>query len=131
MLLLIGIQKKERIGGINVMNKEFFSVHTHTEASNFSLRDSLNKPEDLLDYAIELELPGLAITDHSTISSHIRAARHIENNPEKFKDFTLGFGDEIYLVDRETIETARENNDKVSFPHFLVLAKNQRGYEFL
>ena len=113
------------------MNKEFFSTHTHTEASNFRLRDSLNKPEDLLDYAIDLGLPGLAITDHSTISSHVRAARHIENNPEKFKDFTLGFGDEIYLVDRKTVEQARENNDKVSFPHFLVLAKNQRGYEFL
>ena len=113
------------------MNKEFFSAHTHTSYSNLKLRDSTNQPENLLDYAIELGLPGLAITDHSTISSHVRATRHIENNPEKFKDFTLGFGDEIYLVDRETVETARENNDKVSFPHFLVLAKNQRGYEFL
>ena len=131
MLLLIGTQKKKRIGGINVMNKEFFSAHTHTSYSNLKLRDSTNQPENLLDYAIELGLPGLAITDHSTISSHVRATRHIENNPEKFKDFTLGFGDEIYLVDRETVKTARENNDKVSFPHFLVLAKNQRGYEFL
>src|SRR5699024_671032 len=113
------------------MNKEFFSAHTHTSYSNLKLRDSTNQPENLLDYAIELGLPGLAITDHSTISSHVRATRHIENNPEKFKDFTLGFGDEIYLVDRETVETARENNDKVSLPHFLVLAKNQRGYEFL
>ena len=113
------------------MKKELFNIHTHTDTSNFKLRDSLNKPEDLLDYAIELGLPGLAITDHSTISSHVRATRHIENNPEKFKDFTLGFGDEIYLVDRETVEIARENNDKVAFPHFLVLAKNQRGYEFL
>lgn len=113
------------------MNKEFFSAHTHTSYSNLKLRDSTNQPENLLDYAIELGLPGLAITDHSTISSHVRATRHIENNPEKFKDFTLGFGDEIYLVDRETVKTARENNDKVSFPHFLVLAKNQRGYEFL
>ena len=113
------------------MNKEFFSAHTHTSYSNLKLRDSTNQPENLLDYAIELGLPGLAITDHSTISSHVRATRHIENNPEKFKDFKLGFGDEIYLVNRETVEIARENNDKVAFPHFLVLAKNQRGYEFL
>ena len=73
MLLLIGTQKKKRIGGINVMNKEFFSAHTHTSYSNLKLRDSTNQPENLLDYAIELGLPGLAITDHSTISSHVIA----------------------------------------------------------
>ena len=131
MLLLIGTQKKKRIGGINVMNKEFFSVHTHTSYSNLKLRDSINQPETLLDYALELGLPGLAITDHSTISGHVRATRHIEDNPEKFKDFKLGLGDEFYLLDRATVEEARENNEKIQFHHFLALAKNQRGYEFI
>ena len=112
------------------MNEPYL-IHNHTDASNFRLRDAVNKPETLLDYAVELGLPGIAITDHATISNHVRATRYINDNPEKFKDFKLGFGDEIYLVDRETVEIARENNDKVSLPHFLVLAKNQRGYEFL
>ena len=113
------------------MNKEFFSAHTHTSYSNLKLRDSINQPETLLDYALELGLPGLAITDHSTISGHVRATRHIEDNPEKFKDFKLGLGDEFYLLDRATVEEARENNEKIQFHHFLALAKNQRGYEFI
>ena len=113
------------------MSKEIFSIHNHTDASNYKLRDSTNKPEDLLDYALELGLPGIAITDHSTISNHIRASKHIENNEDKFKDFKLAMGDEFYLVDRDTVAKARENNEKTMFHHFLVLAKNQNGYEFL
>ena len=113
------------------MKKQLFNIHTHTDASNHRLRDAITKTEDLLDYAIELGMEGIAITDHATISNHVRATRYIENNPEKFKNFTLGLGDEIYLVDKETISKARENNEKIFFHHFLALAKNQHGYEFI
>ena len=109
----------------------FFNIHTHTDASNFRLKDCTSKPEDLLDYALELGLSGLAITDHATISNHVRVHRYIEENKDKFKDFTLGYGDEFYLVDKETVKWARENNEKIKFYHFLALAKNQHGYEFL
>ena len=112
------------------MNNPFL-IHNHTDASNFRLRDAINKPEDLLDYALELGLPGIAITDHATISNHVRAHRYIEENKDKFKDFTLGFGDEFYLLDKDTVQWARENNERIQYYHFLVLAKNQNGYEFL
>ena len=112
------------------MNEPYL-IHNHTDASNFRLRDAVNKPETLLDYAVELGLPGIAITDHATISNHVRATRYINDNPEKFKDFKLGLGDEFYLLDRETVEEARENNEKIQFHHFLAMAKNQHGYEFI
>lgn len=112
------------------MNNPFL-IHNHTDASNFRLRDAINKPEDLLDYSLELGLPGIAITDHATISNHVRAHRYIEENKDKFKDFTLGFGDEFYLLDKDTVQWARDNNEKIQYHHFLVLAKNQNGYEFL
>lgn len=112
------------------MNQPFL-IHNHTDASNFRLRDAINRPEDLLDYALELGLPGIAITDHATISNHVRAHRYIEDNKDKFKDFVLGYGDEFYLVEKDTINEAVENNEKTQFYHFLVLAKNQHGYELL
>ena len=108
------------------MTKEMFSIHNHTDVSNYRLRDAITTPEKLIDYAMELGLPGIAITDHETLSSHIKASRYVED-----KDFKLGFGNEIYLVDKETIYHARENNEKTQFHHFLLLAKNKRGYEFL
>ena len=110
---------------------EMFNIHLHTDISNIKLRDSTNKVKDVLDYALKLGLPGIAITDHSSIGNHIKATRYIEDNPDKFKDFTLGLGEEFYLCERNEIERAVENNERVKYPHFLVLAKNQKGYEFL
>lgn len=112
------------------MSKQPFLTHNHSCYSNLRLRDATNKPEDMIEYAYELGLPGIAITEHATISSHIKFHRYIKEN-EHLKDFKIAYGDEFYLVDKETVDKARENNDKIFFHHFLVLAKNQRGYEFL
>lgn len=108
-----------------------FLNHSHTVFSNFRLKDAINKPEDLLDYALEIGLKGITITDHEILSGHFKAYQHIEKNKEKFKDFKLAFGNEIYLVDKEDVEWARENNEKIPFYHFILIAKNQNGYQAL
>lgn len=111
------------------MTVQPFLAHNHTDSSNLRLRDCVNRAEDLLDYAVdELGLPGLAITDHEALSSHVKAQKYVDKNPEKFKDFTLAFGNEIYLVDRDEINYARENNERTRFPHFILIAKNNNGY---
>ena len=51
------------------MNKRF-EPHSHTHYSNIRLLDSINRPKDLINRAIELGLSGIAITDHECISSH-------------------------------------------------------------
>lgn len=112
------------------MKKQPILFHNHTDRSNFKLRDAINRPQDLIEYAHELGMQGVGITDHSTISAHIQATRYVKDN-EHLKNFKLVLGEEFYLCDREEIEHARENNEKVRFPHFLVLAKNQNGYEFI
>ena len=113
------------------MTKQPFLAHNHSDSSNMRLRDAINKVEDILDYSLELGLPGLAITDHEVLSSHVRAVRYLKDNKEKFGNFKLGLGNEIYLVDKKDMEKRKENNEKIFFHHFLVLAKNQRGYMFL
>src|SRR5699024_3985280 len=114
-----------------MMIKQPFKPHSHTHASNFRLRDAINKPVDLLEYALELGLKGIAITDHETLSSHVKAFRHVQDNQDRFKDFTLAFGNEIYLVDKEDTLSKKELNEKIVFPHFILIAKNQHGYEGL
>ena len=49
----------------------FFDCHSHTEYSNLRLLDSINKPKDLIDRAIELGLSGCSITDHEALCSHM------------------------------------------------------------
>ena len=54
------------------MEKTYFGMHNHTEYSNARLLDAINKVEDLIQYAHDIGLSGIAITDHETLSAHIR-----------------------------------------------------------
>jgi len=109
-------------------------THAHTDYSNIRLLDSTNSVESLLQTAVELQLDGISITDHETISAHIKAiqiAEKMKKNGKMPKDFKLILGNEIYLVD--SLEEVREGyKSKVTkFPHFLLLAKNAKGHEAL
>ena len=48
------------------------SLHNHTEYSNLRLRDSINRAEDLINYAIELGQEVIAITEHETVSNAVK-----------------------------------------------------------
>ena len=113
------------------MSLQPFGIHTHTDASNFRLRDAINKVEDLIDYCLDLGMPGVTITDHEILSNHVKAHRYIEKNKDKFKDFQLSFGNEIYLVDKRDVEEKRALNERIPFHHFILIAKDQKGYEGL
>jgi len=46
-----------------------FEVHAHTHFSNLRLLDSINRPKNLIDRAIELGLSGICLTEHESLSS--------------------------------------------------------------
>lgn len=63
--------------------KSYFNCHNHTAVgSNIRLIDSINKPEDLIDKAIELGLSGIAITDHECLSAHVEAEKYMKKIQE-------------------------------------------------
>lgn len=125
--------------------------HTHTHRSNLFCRDSTNFEKDLIDKALELGLGGIAITDHGNLSAHIVCIKHMKKlredarnklkaDPEdeqlkleleKVESFKLALGTEIYLVHRENVQFARENNEYTRFNHLVVVAKNKKGYKGL
>jgi DNA polymerase III subunit alpha len=116
------------------MLKTYFGGHNHTDRSNFRLKDCINKVEALIDYAVKIGLSGVAITDHEVLAAHVEAIQYIKKGKEEGKipkDFKLGLGNEIYLVDREEAIHAKENNEPMKFYHFLMIAKNRNGYEGL
>lgn len=100
----------------------YASLHNHTEYSNLRLIDSINKVSSIFTRAKELELSGLAITDHESLSSHIEA---IQLYKKLQPDFKLILGNEIYLID--SLELTKLES-KPKFPHFILLAKNEEGY---
>lgn len=112
--------------------KKYFSCHNHSnDGSNLRLKDSIIKVDQLLDYALEIGLSGLAITDHEALSAHPKAMKIIESNPEKFKDFKLALGDEVYLIDRLEHDKKREAKERINYHHFILIAKDFEGYQQL
>ena len=52
------------------------SLHNHTEYSNLRLRDCIIRPEELIDYAIELGQEVVGITDHECVSHAVRVEKY-------------------------------------------------------
>lgn len=109
----------------------YASLHNHTMYSNLRLKDAITRPEELLNQALDYGIKGLVVTDHETLSAHVTMQQYVNKNSDKFKDFKLGFGNEIYLVDRNTVEELKENNESIKFYHFILIAKDEIGYDFL
>ena len=100
-----------------------FEVHSHSDYSNIRLLDCINPIENLIKYAAELGLAGIAITDHETTSGHPVANFYAEKIKEKYPDFKVALGNEIYLCD------TRDVGQK--YYHFILIAKNKQGHRAL
>ena len=110
------------------MNKLSYplSLHNHTDFSNFRLRDSINTVESLIDYALELGHSGVAITEHDTIASHIRAEKYYNKIKKDHPEFKLIRGNEIYLV-RNGLNGQNYKKETDRYFHFILLAKDSVG----
>lgn len=108
-------------------------LHNHSDrGSNLKLRDTTNTVEGLIQTTYDMGHKGVAITDHESISAHVKAiqiTQKLKNEGKISEDFKLILGNEIYLVD--SIEEVRDNykSGVTKFPHFLILAKDSIGHE--
>lgn len=92
------------------------------------LRDCISKVEDLLWYAAELGHEVVGITDHESISCHIKAEKIYKKVKEKYPDFKLIRGNEIYLV-RNGLNANNFNKDFDRYYHFCLYAKDRIGHQ--
>ena len=125
--------------------KRYSSLHNHTDYSNLKLIDSINTVEGIIDYAYELGLKGVALTEHDTLTGHIRALNYYKNKIEKIlkekeidgssmtmdekivaADFRLILGNEIYITREGLCSENHEKGEK--FYHCILLAKDDIGY---
>ena len=105
----------------------YFSIHNHSSYSNALLgfADSINDIKKSVDYAIDLGLSGYVLTDHEGLSGHAQLLRYRDKLEAdgKIKDFTIGLGNEIYLVE-ELVQDQK-------FYHHLLIAKDEIGHKIL
>lgn len=104
------------------------SLHTHTEYSNERLRDSINRANELIDYAIELGHEVIAFTEHETISNAIKIEKYYSKIKEKNPNFKVILGNEIYLC-RNGLNGQNFVKNEDKYFHFILLAKDAIGHE--
>ena len=99
---------------------KFVPLHIHTE---YSLLDGMIRVGDLVKYAADNELPGIAITDHGVMYSAIEFYELAEKegiNPLIGCEFYVHDGD-IHVQDK---------NDNPLY-HLILIAKDDKGYKNL
>jgi len=102
------------------MPTPFVHLHNHSE---FSLLDGASKIKDMVKYAVEMEMPAIALTDHGVMYGAFefyQAARAAGIKPL--------IGSELYVATR-----GRKDRDpkKDGNHHLVAIAKNEVGYKNL
>lgn len=129
------------------MNKDYFSIHNHTEFSNLKIIDSTNRDDRMIDYAWELGLSGLCFTDHDCISGHLNFLNDYKAKLEKEwtklhegvekpsyeemskeLNFKVGLGNEIYLSEEGLNESLMDGKHPAHFYHMILIAKDYEGW---
>jgi len=100
-------------------------LHVHSEYSNLRFVDSTNAVSKLIPKALEKGLSGICLTDHESLSGHIKMLQQAKKYRESNPDFKVMLGNEIYLIPEE----AYKATDK--FFHFILIAKDLKGHEQL
>jgi DNA polymerase-3 subunit alpha len=118
-----------------IQNIDFVHLHCHSDYSNLRLLDSINKIPNMIKYVASLGQNALALTDHETISGHVKflkAVKELKEKKEIPEDFKPILGNEIYLLpSEEEMNEKIENGESVKFYHFLLLAKDKEGHKLI
>src|SRR6184192_1020101 len=98
-------------------------LHLHTE---YSLLDGACRLDRLMDRAVELKFPAVAITDHGVLYGAIdfyQAAREKGVKPI--------IGCEVYVAPNSRLEKKTTSGGRDVYNHLVLLAKNEIGYRNL
>lgn len=109
-------------------------THAHTEFSQLRMLDCIVKVPDLVKHAARIGLFGIAITDHESISGHVRfiqTIKKLKSSGELPEDFKGILGNEVYLVDSIDISEEGKKTCLTPYYHFILLAKDAEGHRQL
>ncbi|MGB3511036.1 MAG: DNA polymerase III subunit alpha [Microcoleaceae cyanobacterium] len=96
----------------------FVGLHIH---SDYSLLDGASQLPQLIDRAVELGMPAIALTDHGVMYGAIQLIKLCRN-----KGIRPIIGNEMYVINGDV-----EKQQKSKKYHQVVLAKNTQGYKNL
>src|SRR5216117_4046878 len=99
---------------------EFVHLHLHTE---FSLLDGACRIDELLDEAVKLKMPALAVTEHGNLFSSVVFHDHARDRGIK-----PILGCEVYVAPASRFE---KSGPQTETNHLVLLAETDEGYKNL
>jgi len=106
---------------LTISDMKFSHLHFHSE---YSLLDGLAKIDEILDYAKELGMDSIALTDHGNLYGAVEFYEKA-----KKRGIKSIIGAEMYLA-LEKMTQQRPNIDNKRY-HLVLLVKNEEGYKNL
>lgn len=101
----------------------FVGLHIH---SDYSLLDGASQIPQLIDRALELKMPAIALTDHGVMYGAIELIKVCRN-----KGIKPIIGNEMYVINGDIEVNITEKKKRHRKYHQVVLAKNTQGYKNL
>uniref|UniRef100_UPI002384D893 DNA polymerase III subunit alpha n=1 Tax=Candidatus Palauibacter scopulicola TaxID=3056741 RepID=UPI002384D893 len=102
---------------------QFVHLHTHSE---YSLLDGANRIDDLIDRAVELGMPAIALTDHG----NMHGAWEFQEKA-RARGIKPIIGCEVYVAYGDRRSRKLEEGAPAHSAHLVLLAENRRGYSNL
>jgi len=99
------------------MAQEFVHLHLHTE---FSLLDGACRVDELLDEAVKLKMPALAVTEHGNMFSSVVFHEHAKDRGLK-----PILGCEVYVAQGSRFD---KSGPQTETNHLVLLAESDEGY---
>ena len=103
--------------------RNFVHLHNH---SQFSLLDGAMKIDEMVDRAVALKMPAVAITDHGNLFG---AIRFVEKCREKGIKPILGC--EAYVAPGSRLDRTPYREGEKPYHHLILLAESRKGYQNL
>src|SRR5262245_7022577 len=100
---------------------EFVHLHLHTE---FSLLDGACRIDELLDQAVKLQMPAIAVTEHGNMFSSV-----IFHDHARARGLNPILGCEVYVAPGS--RKSRSGNPGETQNHLVLLAETLKGYRNL
>ena len=101
----------------------FVHLHTHSE---YSLLDGANRIDDLVERAVELGMPALALTDHG----NLHGAWEFQEKA-RARGIKPIIGCEVYVAYGDRRSRKLEEGAPAHYAHLVLLAESRRGYSNL
>ena len=99
------------------MAQEFVHLHLHTE---FSLLDGACRVDELLDEAVKLKMPALAVTEHGNMFSSV-----VFHDHAKERGLKPILGCEVYVAAGSRFD---KSGPQTETNHLVLLAETDEGY---